>query len=112
MYDPRDAQVVLKWVEDRRVTHFLNNLDLEFESRRAAFCHQESLPTMDEAISAMIDEDKECYHCGEKRHKSYNCPNPRGNGGRAGTRGVVGVLVGAMAEAVVEAVVEVVVLMW
>jgi len=63
---------------------------------------------MDEAISAMIDEesrlrvmgsgnsvklayatveDKECYHCGEKRHKSYNCPNPRGNGGRAGTRG-------------------------
>lgn len=34
MYDPRDAQAVHKWVEDRRVTHFLKNLDPEFESRR------------------------------------------------------------------------------
>ena len=42
MYDPRDTQAVHKWVEDRRVTHFLKNLDPEFESRRAAFCHQES----------------------------------------------------------------------
>ena len=39
------------------MTHFLKNLDPEFESRRAAFCHQESLPTMDEAVSAMIDEE-------------------------------------------------------
>ena len=53
----QDAQVVHKWVEDRRVTHFLKNLDLEFESRRAAFCHQESLPTMDEAVSSMINEE-------------------------------------------------------
>jgi hypothetical protein len=97
-----------KWVEDRRVTHFLKNLDSEFESRRAAFCHQESLPTMDEVVSAMIDEesrlrvmssgnhvkpayvaieDRECYNCGERGHLSYNCPNPRGNGGRGGSRG-------------------------
>jgi hypothetical protein len=55
METPRDAQVVQKWVEDRRVTHFLKNLDPECESRRAAFYHQESLPTMDEAVSAMID---------------------------------------------------------
>ena len=108
METSRDAQAVHKWVEDRRVTHFLNNLDPEFESRRAAFCHQESLPTMDEAVSAMIDEDsrlrvmgsgnsmkpayvavedRECYNCGEKGHMSYNCPNPRGSGGRGGTRG-------------------------
>ena len=39
MICPQDAQVVHKWVEDRRVTHFLKNLDPEFESRRAAFCH-------------------------------------------------------------------------
>jgi hypothetical protein len=26
-------------VEDRRVTHFLKKLDLEFENRRAIFCH-------------------------------------------------------------------------
>jgi hypothetical protein len=101
MYDPRDAQAVHKWVEDRRVTHFLR-------SRRATFCHQENLPTMDEAVSAMIDEesrlrvmssgnsvkptyvameDRECYNCGEKGHLSYNCPNPRGSGGRGGSRG-------------------------
>jgi hypothetical protein len=44
---PQDAQMAHKWVEDRRVTHFLKNLDSEFESRRAAFYHRESLPTMD-----------------------------------------------------------------
>jgi uncharacterized membrane protein YgcG len=108
MVCPHDAHIVHKWVEDRRVTHFLKNMDPEFESRRAAFCHQESLPTMDEAVSAMIDEesrlrvmgndnhvkpvyaaieDRECYNCGEKGHLSYNCPNPRGNGGRGGSRG-------------------------
>jgi uncharacterized membrane protein YgcG len=108
MVCPQDAQMVHKWVEDRRVTQFLKNLDSEFESRRATFCHQESLPTMDEAVSAMIDEesrlrvmssgnhvkpayvaieDRECYNCGERGHLSYNCPNPRGNGGRGGSRG-------------------------
>lgn len=109
MICPQDAQVVHKWVEDRRVTRFLKNLDPEFESRRAAFCHQESLPTMDEAVSAMINEesrlrvmtasdpvksaytatdDRDCYNCGEKGHLSYNCPHPRGSGERGGgTRG-------------------------
>jgi uncharacterized membrane protein YgcG len=82
--------------------------DPEFESRRAAFYQQESLSTMDEAVSAMIDEesrlrvmgsgnpmkpayvpieDRECYNYGEKGHMSYNCPNPRGSGGRGGTHG-------------------------
>jgi hypothetical protein len=32
-------------------------------------------------------EDRECYNCGERGHLSYNCPNPRGNGGRGGSRG-------------------------
>jgi hypothetical protein len=57
MRDPQDAQDVHKWIEDRRVTHFLRNLDPEFESRRAAFCHQESLPTMEEVVSAMVIEE-------------------------------------------------------
>jgi hypothetical protein len=91
------------------VTHFLKNLDSEFESRRDAFCHQESLPIMDEVVSAMINEesrlqvmtandpvksaytatgDRDCYNCGEKGHLSYNCPHPRGSGERGGgTRG-------------------------
>jgi hypothetical protein len=39
MICPQDAQSVHKWVNDRRVTHFLNNLHPEFESRRVVFCH-------------------------------------------------------------------------
>ena len=106
MRDPEDAHDVQKWIEDRRVTHFLKNLDPEFESRRAAFCHQDSLPTMEEAVSAMVIEESRlrmmsgdnpvksayttvtervCYNCGEKGHMSYNCPLPRNYGGRSGT---------------------------
>jgi len=57
MRNPEDARDVQKWVEDRRVTQFLKNLDPEFESRRAAFCHQGSLPTMEEAVSVMVIEE-------------------------------------------------------
>jgi hypothetical protein len=39
MVCPHDTHIVHKWVDDRRVTHFLKNLDPEFESRRASFCH-------------------------------------------------------------------------
>ena len=108
MRDPQDAHDVQKWVEDRRVTQFLKNLDPEFESRRAAFCHQDSLPTMEEAVSAMVNEEsrlrvmsnnnpvksayvtlgeRDCYNCGEKGHLSYNCPLPKNYGGRGGARG-------------------------
>jgi len=108
MRDPQDAHEVQKWIEDRRVTHFLKNLDPEFESRRAAFCHQESLPTMEEAVSAMVIEEsrlrmmssnnpvksaytsvaeRKCYNCGEEGHLSYNCPLPKSYGSRSGSRG-------------------------
>jgi hypothetical protein len=108
MRDPQDAHDVQKWIEDRRVTQFLKNLDPEFESRRAAFCHQESLPTMEEAVSAMVIEEsrlrmmssnnpvksaytsmaeRKCYNCGEEGHLSYNCPLPKSYGGRSGSRG-------------------------
>jgi hypothetical protein len=108
METPNDAWGVSKWVEDRRVTHFLKDLNPEFENRRAIFCHQESLPTLEEAISAMSNEesrlrvmgttnpiksayvavdDRECFSCGEKGHLRYNCPNPKNNGGHGGTHG-------------------------
>ena len=45
-----------KWVEDRRVIQFLKHLDPIFENRRVAFCHLESLPTLEDAISAMVQE--------------------------------------------------------
>jgi hypothetical protein len=103
-----DARVVSKWVEDRMVTHFLKNLDPEFENRMAIFCHQESLTTPEEAILAMNNEEsrlrvmgntnptkpayvvvdgRECFNCGGKGHLSYNCPNPKGSRGLGGTRG-------------------------
>lgn len=128
MRDPQDAHDVQKWVEDRRVTQFLKNLDPEVESRRAAFCHQDSLPTMEEAVSAMVNEEsrlrvmsnnnpvksayvtlgeRDCYNCGEKGHLSYNCPLPKNYGGRVVLMEVVVVLVVVKEEAV-EAVLEVV----
>jgi hypothetical protein len=108
METPNDARAISKCVEDRWVTHFLKNLDPEFENRRANFYHQESLPTLEEAISTMSNEenrlqvmdtinlvkptyvavdDRECFNCGEKGHLSYNCHNPKNSGGRGGTRG-------------------------
>ncbi|XP_062213125.1 uncharacterized protein LOC133913855 isoform X4 [Phragmites australis] len=109
MVTPNDTQAVQKWVEDRRVIHFLKHLDHVFESRRAAFCHLDSLPTLEAVISAMVQEEsrlhvmggnnpvrstyttmngRKCYSCGEKWHLSYNCPNPRNhNGGRTRIRG-------------------------
>lgn len=115
METPNDAQAVHKWVEDRRVTQFLKGLNPEFESRRDAFCHQDTLPTLEDAISTMVQEeiklrvmggnnliksaytiadDKDCYNCGDKGHLSYNFPQPRNYngvrfgicGGRGGSR--------------------------
>jgi hypothetical protein len=98
METPNDAIAVKKWVEDRRVTQFLKGLNSEFENRRAAICHQDSLPSLEEAISAMVQEeirqrvmgdrnhvtsactitdDRVCFNCGEKGHLSYNCPQPK-----------------------------------
>ena len=47
METPNDATAVKKWVEDRRVTQFLKGLNPEFENRRAAICHQDSLPSLE-----------------------------------------------------------------
>ncbi|RCV42792.1 hypothetical protein SETIT_9G244000v2 [Setaria italica] len=40
-----------------RVIHFLNGLNREFEPRRVAMLCQSTLPTMEEAISAMVQEE-------------------------------------------------------
>nr|ABA94321.1 retrotransposon protein, putative, unclassified [Oryza sativa Japonica Group] len=77
-------------------------------TRRAAMFHQATLPTMEEAISAMVQEEmrlrlmrgtnsirsayiaadnRECYNCGQVGHVSYNCPTSRNIGGRGSIRG-------------------------
>jgi hypothetical protein len=48
---------VKKWVEKRRVLQFLRGLNLEFEGRRASMFHQSTLPSLQEAIAAMSQEE-------------------------------------------------------
>jgi hypothetical protein len=97
----------MAWLERRRVIHFLNGLNQEFEPRRVAMLCQSTLPTIEEAISAMVQEEnrlrvmrgnnpgrstytiaggRKCYNCGQKGHLSYNCPFPQSSDGRSGAR--------------------------
>ncbi|XP_052168547.1 uncharacterized protein LOC127785166 [Oryza glaberrima] len=46
-----------KWIERRRVIEFLKGLNPEFEGRRDAMFHQTTLPTLDEAIAAMAQDE-------------------------------------------------------
>jgi hypothetical protein len=46
-----------KWTEKRRVRDFLNGLNPKFENSRAALYGGEKLPTMEQAISAIISEE-------------------------------------------------------
>lgn len=103
-YDPLSIKctddVVLgkKYLERRRVIQFLKGLNPQFENRRAAMCHLASLPSLDQAVAAMDQEeirqkvmvaetspvirsalvvpdnaspdDRECYNCGKKGHIS------------------------------------------
>jgi hypothetical protein len=48
---------VKKWVERKRVLSFLRGLNLEFEGRRDALFHQANLPSLEEAIAAMAQEE-------------------------------------------------------
>ncbi|XP_071682123.1 uncharacterized protein [Lolium perenne] len=92
-----------KWIERRRVMKFLKGLNSEFEGRRAALYHQPSLPTLEDAIAAIAQEEvrlkltksntttpsrpafvvtqsletRDCFNCGENGHLSRNCTAPR-----------------------------------
>lgn len=108
-YDPLELHhadciaATRKWIERRRVMKFLKGLNSEFEGRRAALYHQPSLPTLEDAISAIAQEDvrlkltksntttpsrpafvvtqsletRDCFNCGENGHLSRNCTAPR-----------------------------------
>ncbi|XP_078154755.1 uncharacterized protein LOC144550642 [Carex rostrata] len=112
---PTDVLLGRQYLERRRVARFLKGLNPKFEGRRAAMYHMSSLPSLDEAIASMeqeeirqkvmtgeaspavrsalvvpdayIRDDRECYNCEKKGHLSYNCPQPRNTGGSRGGRG-------------------------
>jgi hypothetical protein len=94
---------IKKWIEKRRVLQFLRGLNPEFEARRASMFHQSSLPSLEEAVAAMSQEEtrlklmkgntssppppafvmtrtqetRTCYNCGEESHLSRDCPQQR-----------------------------------
>jgi hypothetical protein len=48
---------VKKWLEKKGVLQFLRGLNTEFEGRRNAIFHQSSLPSLEEAIAIMAQEE-------------------------------------------------------
>jgi hypothetical protein len=81
---------VMKWLERRRLMQFLKGLNKPFEGRRVALLHQPTLPSLEEVIAAMSQEEvrlklekgsetlqqpsymvterRECYNGGETGH--------------------------------------------
>src|SRR5438128_1011022 len=109
--DANSIAKVRKWIERRRVIKFLKGLNSLFEGRRATMFHQTLLPTLEETIAAIVQEEtrqkvmlssptqqvtrpafvvtetRDCFNCGEKGHLSCNCTNPhRFSRGRSGQR--------------------------
>ncbi|XP_071681833.1 uncharacterized protein [Lolium perenne] len=62
-YDPIDLECgkcierFSKWTERKRVRDFLNGLNSKFENRRAALYGARKLPSLEQAISAIISEE-------------------------------------------------------
>uniref|UniRef100_A0ACD5WZJ0 Uncharacterized protein n=1 Tax=Avena sativa TaxID=4498 RepID=A0ACD5WZJ0_AVESA len=97
-----------KRITRRRVLQLVEGLDNRFDGRKASLLHHTSLPTIDEAIAAMTQEEvrlsleqadektvpastfvtaeprewketRDCFTCGEVGHLKWNCPT-RGRG--------------------------------
>jgi hypothetical protein len=112
-YDPINLPHVCDLGEEmdrkRRVLQFLRGLNSDFEDRRAAMFYQPTLPSLEEAISAIAQEEmrqkfkkenelppprpvfaairkretRNCFNCGETGHLFRNCPQPsKSNRGR------------------------------
>lgn len=90
---------VKKWIEKKRVLQFFRGLNPKFEGRRAAIFHKSTLPTLEEAIAAMAQEEsrlnvmkgntsplsrpvfaviesnesRTCYDCGKNGYISRDC---------------------------------------
>uniref|UniRef100_A0ACD6ADD2 Uncharacterized protein n=1 Tax=Avena sativa TaxID=4498 RepID=A0ACD6ADD2_AVESA len=62
-YDPVDLECgkcvekFNKWIEKRRCRDFLNSLNSKFENRRAALYGNGTLPSLEQAISAILSEE-------------------------------------------------------
>src|SRR3954465_2810631 len=54
---PADVLKGKKYLEQRRIFHFLKGLNSQFEHRRASMCHLTTLPPLDEVIAAMEEEE-------------------------------------------------------
>jgi hypothetical protein len=57
LYDAASLESGNKWIARRRVLKFLEGLNKCFDGRKASLLHHTSLPTLDEAIAAMAQEE-------------------------------------------------------
>jgi hypothetical protein len=57
LYDAASVESGHKWIARRRVLKFLEGLNRCFDGRKASLLHHTSLPTLDEAIAAMAQEE-------------------------------------------------------
>ncbi|KAJ1289187.1 hypothetical protein BS78_02G145200 [Paspalum vaginatum] len=116
------------------VIQFLRGLNSEFEARRSSIFHQPTLPSLEEAIAAISQEeyklkvmresttsspscpifaatrveDRQCFNCGRERGNSRGAlRGGRGRGGRGGYRANVASTQGELSEACEASLVEV-----
>lgn len=57
LYDEACIESGNKWIARRRVLQLLEGLNHCFDGRKASLLHQTSLPTIDEAIAAMTQDE-------------------------------------------------------